>query len=87
VTVIVFGVMKDKDYTKMARFLKAENREIILTRPDIERAENPEVLQEKFGFGKVVRKVTDAVTEAKKLAGADGLVVVAGSFHTIAEIY
>ncbi|MFH0920969.1 MAG: folylpolyglutamate synthase/dihydrofolate synthase family protein [Fibrobacterota bacterium] len=84
-TVIVFGVMADKNYGRMFQLLSGQNRELIVTQPHIERAKNAEALVNEAGAGRAVPSVPQALDEAKQMAGPEGLVVVAGSFYTVAE--
>ena len=86
-TVIVFGVMADKNYGQMFKILAAPGREIIVTQPKVERAKKADALAKEMGTGRAVATVADALAQAKRSTGPDGLVVVAGSFYTVAEAF
>jgi dihydrofolate synthase / folylpolyglutamate synthase len=83
--ILVFGVMKDKDYGAMLRDLAPSFEVIILTRPRIERALSPRSLEEYAPGALVTETVEGALKEALNLAGHDDLVVVTGSIYTIGE--
>jgi dihydrofolate synthase/folylpolyglutamate synthase len=86
-TVIVFGVMADKDHRSMVKSLDRNNRIMIFTRPKTPRAQDPARLARLSKSAQVVPDVKNALKQAKKIAGKNGLVVVAGSFFTVAEVY
>ena len=56
----------------------------IYAAPELARSERPERLA-KIRQGTVARSIRDAVARAKRAAGPDGLVVVAGSIFLLAE--
>lgn len=82
--VLLFGAMKDKDHRRMVRAFGATVDRIVYAAPDMPRAEPPERLS-RVRPGTVARSVRDAVNRAKRAAGPDGLVVVAGSIFLVAE--
>jgi dihydrofolate synthase/folylpolyglutamate synthase len=82
--VLVFGVMRDKDYPAMLASLAPEVDAVFYARPRIPRAEQPHVLRKALP-GVVARSVGDALLKAKRRAGPNGLVVVAGSIFLVAE--
>jgi dihydrofolate synthase / folylpolyglutamate synthase len=82
--VLVFGVMKDKNYESMLRLLAPEIDEVIYARPPLPRAELPRTLN-KVVRGTTAKDVPDALRRAKKRAGPKGLVIVAGSIFLVAE--
>jgi dihydrofolate synthase/folylpolyglutamate synthase len=86
-TAVVFGVMADKDYKRMVKGLDRKNRVLIFTRPKTPRALDPARLARLSKTAQVVPDVKKAFALAKKLAGTEGLVVVAGSFYTVGEVY
>jgi folylpolyglutamate synthase/dihydropteroate synthase len=83
--VLLFGAMRDKDHRAMIRALDDTVDRFVYTAPNIRRAVSPDHLRE-IGKGTVARSVRDALTRAKRAAGPDGLVVVAGSIFLVAEI-
>lgn len=88
--VLVFGAMQDKDVRELAAPLFARARQVVLTRPRLPRAATPAQLQARTrGLGGGARhrqpSVARALGLARRLAGADGLVVVAGSLFLVGE--
>ncbi len=83
--ILVFGVMKDKDYETMLREITPEMDTVILTRPGIERALSPHDMQAYLDHAIITGNVRDAVKEARKAATEKDLILVTGSFYTIGE--
>ncbi len=83
--ILVFGVMKDKDFISMLSELSPVFDRIVLTRPTIERAADPADVAAHAPGATVTESVEDALVAARKGASADDLIVVAGSFYTIGE--
>jgi dihydrofolate synthase/folylpolyglutamate synthase len=88
--VLLFGVMRDKDVESMARTLFPLAREIVLTRPVSPRAATPAEIARRAGrFASRAHLVSDpvrALALARRLAGRDGTVVVAGSLYLVGAI-
>ena len=83
--VLVFGVMKDKQYRRMLEEMGRLVDMAILTRPVTDRALAPETMKG-FTPNTIVTKDTkSALREAGRLAGEKGLILVTGSFYTIGE--
>ncbi len=83
--VLVFGVMKDKDIEAMLQVLDGLIDVYVFTEPTgISRAASAEALAE-IRHGRVARGVKDALYRARRAAGEDGEVVVAGSIFLVAE--
>ncbi|MBL8025086.1 MAG: bifunctional folylpolyglutamate synthase/dihydrofolate synthase [Fibrobacteres bacterium] len=82
--VALFGVMKDKDYKEMVSILKDAVDEFVFTSPDLPRALDAAELTT-LSPGEVVKSVPEAVKRANNLAGKDGVVIITGSFYTVAE--
>jgi dihydrofolate synthase/folylpolyglutamate synthase len=81
---LLFGAMQDKDHRRMlAAFDERVDRRIYAA-PAIYRSEPPERLA-KIRQGTITRSVRDAVARAKRAAGPDGLVIVAGSIFLVSE--
>ncbi|MGB3633457.1 MAG: cyanophycin synthetase [Rubrobacteraceae bacterium] len=91
---VVFGVLREKDITSMLSALETEASYLVLTRPDNDRAADPEWIPEHHDPRDVkgrraevaldVREALDgAVSEMKK---TDGVVLVTGSLSTGASI-
>lgn len=87
---VVFGVLRDKDAANMLALLAREAHMIVLTRPENERATEPEWLLKEFGStlrrGMPVRVVTysgDALDVAvEEMKRVNGVVLVTGSLYT-----
>jgi dihydrofolate synthase / folylpolyglutamate synthase len=84
--VLVFGVMKDKDFPRMLAELLPVVHHVILTKPEIARAALPADVAVYAPGAVVTDTVRDALDKAFKEADVSGLVVVAGSFYTIGEV-
>ena len=86
---LVLGAMHDKDHRGMAEALPTPD-DTIICQPDLDRAEEPEVLERVFenaGADRVrtVRSVVAAVSRAVDGADADDCVLVTGSLFAVAE--
>ena len=86
---LVFGAMHDKDHAAMAAALPEADR-VVVCEPDVERAEDRDVLAEVFerrGAGSIdrLRSVESALDRALEAAGPDDCVLVTGSLYTVAE--
>jgi dihydrofolate synthase/folylpolyglutamate synthase len=82
--VLVFGVMRDKNYPAMLKSLEPEIDAVFYAQARVARAEKTRALQ-KVLPGVAATSVGDALTRAKRRAGPKGLVVVAGSIFLVAE--
>lgn len=87
--IVVFGVMKDKDYASMLRELKKLSPIMVCTQPDTDRALPVHVL---YDLSRVLNyrtlassSVIDAINRARKLAGKNGTVVITGSHYVVGE--
>ena len=83
--ILVFGVMKDKNYTSMLAELTPLADEILLTRPRTDRAALPEELIPFARNATVTATINEALERAQKMAREDDLIVITGSFYTIGE--
>jgi len=83
-TVLLFGAMRDKDHRGMLSAFDGRVDRRIYAAPEIDRSEQPKHLA-KIRKGTVARSVRDAVARAKRAAGPDGLVIVAGSIFLVSE--
>ena len=88
--IVVFGVLRDKDYAGMLKKLMPLADRIILTRPKEERAACTEdLLSVTSLYHDHVEAIDDsakALARARLLAGVDDLVCVAGSLYLVGEI-
>ena len=82
--VLVFGVMRDKNYQTMLQSLASQVDAVVYAKPRVPRAEHPRELR-KILPGTAARSIADALRQARKRAGRRGLVVVAGSIFLVAE--
>ena len=87
--ILVLGVMKDKAIDEILNWLVPLASAVIVTRPDIERAVDPEELERRitpFGVETLLtERVESAVDIAKSVATPRDLVCVAGSLFTVGE--
>ncbi len=87
--VIVFAVMKDKNYAAMGRELRKLNAVVIVTQPKVERALLAQELYSIFSHQNLTvllaESVRDALKLGKTLAGRKGLLVVTGSHFLVGE--
>ncbi len=82
--VLVFGAMRDKQYTEMLAVLAPHVQRIVYATPRLARAATPAELA-RAQPGLCARSVSAALQKAKRLAGPGGQVVVAGSIFLVAE--
>ena len=83
--VLVFGVMRDKQYRKMIEEVSRCMDLTILTQPKTDRALAPETMS---GFAHntiIARDTVNALRQASRLTGEKDLILVTGSFYTIGE--
>lgn len=87
---LIFGVLGDKDYRAMVKSLFPLADEVILTRPDNDRALSLDLLLPTArAFHKhveVIENPVDALRQALSQAGEKDLVCVAGSLYLVGEI-
>lgn len=84
-TILVFGVMKDKNWREMLSLLSPLADDIILTKPATDRAAPPELLAKFLPRATIADNVKNALYSAKKRASRKDLIVVTGSLYTIGE--
>ncbi len=88
--VLLLGVLRDKDYVRMAQILDRVADEYVCTAPESSRALPPEELASVLrGFDKPVTvcdSVSDAVFTAKDRAGDSGMVCAAGSVYLAGSV-
>lgn len=89
-TVLVSGMMQDKDVEQMTRRLSTRVRCAVTTRPDVPRAIEAEALAQAFArHGVKTAAVPDpaqALARARAIAGPEGTVLVAGSLYLIGAV-
>jgi len=88
--ILVFGVMKDKDYRQMIAELAPVADEVIAVQPQMERALDSETICDKFRqFGRKsinAEKVDQGVTKALKMASVEDMVLITGSHYVVGEV-
>ena len=82
--VLVFGVMGDKQYPQMLSLLAPHFDRIYYVPSTARRGADPRDLA-RAQPGQVARSVADGLARARRAAGAQGLVVVAGSIFVVAD--
>ena len=89
-TVLLSGMMADKDIGTMTRMLAGCVQRVVATQPAVPRAMQAQELAQAFeAQGASAQAVADpaqALACAREMAGADGTVLVAGSLYLIGEI-
>ena len=89
-TVLLTGMMADKETQKMAQRLAPRVRSVVCAQPKLPRAMDAAALAAEFtalGVHACDRPdAADALSWARHLAGPDGIVLVAGSLYLIGEI-
>jgi len=88
--VLVFGAMRDKDVRGMAEALFPLARDVVLTRPRVDRAARPEELAARAGGLAGGARLEDqprrALAWARRRARDGGTVVVAGSLFLVGQL-
>lgn len=83
--ILVFGVMKDKDFqTMLEEFLPLVDT-IVLTKPDIARAASPHDLKALASDALLAETVPEALEKAREKAAENDVIVITGSFYTVGE--
>lgn len=84
--IVVVGILKDKDYKSMLRLLSPLASYLIITRPNAERAAEPEELAKYAGRDyEIIGNVGKAVEKARAMLKKDELMLVCGSIYTVGE--
>ena len=88
---LVFGAMKEKDVTQITKILFPKADNLILTRPNNERAltaqQIAEFAPEKYRERVVITEtVADAIGKAKEIVHLDGIILVTGSLYLVGEV-
>lgn len=83
--ILIFGVMKDKEYKEMLEEITPLMDTTILTRPDIERALPPDYMKAYVRGAIITEDVRSALKEAKTIAKDKDLILITGSFYTVGE--
>jgi dihydrofolate synthase/folylpolyglutamate synthase len=83
--ILVFGVMKDKEYEKMLEEILPAMDTVIFTKPNTERALSPYIMQSCMDNAIIIDNMRSALERAKTVATEKDLILVTGSFYTIGE--
>lgn len=87
---VLMGVMKDKDHRRMLRMIAPMAYEMVFCRPQMDRAEDPWLLQsEALALGaraSVVESVSQGFQDLVERACADDLICVTGSLFVVGEV-
>lgn len=87
--VLLFAAMSDKNVDTMLAILAGAADRVVVTRAEIQRSAEPEVLLEMarpfFPRARMARHTDEALAIAREEAGPRGLVVVAGSLFLVGE--
>lgn len=83
-SILVFGVMKDKDWKKMLDILRPDI--LVATEIKNERCEKAENII-KYYSGKAIEGPRKALEYAKSIAGREDLIIAAGSIYMLGELY
>jgi dihydrofolate synthase/folylpolyglutamate synthase len=87
---LLFAVMRDKDWRAMIPILAQVAAEVVVTRVQQARAEDPAILQAAFAPLCPARVIADAREACRQLvaeAGPEEVVVVCGSLFLVGEVY
>lgn len=83
--ILVFGVMRDKEYKKMLALLAPLADTTILTKPGLERALSPVDLGKCVDRGIIMENVRAALGTAKAMATEGDVIVITGSLYLVGE--
>lgn len=87
--IIVFGVLKDKDVSKMIEELLPYSSELIITSPDTERGlpvENLRTIVEQYSITPhIARTLSEALSHAYNIASSSDTIIVTGSLYMVGE--
>ena len=82
--VLLFGAMRDKDHPRMLRAFDNRVSKRVYVPSSVGRSQRPRRFAS-LREGTVARSVRDGLARARRIAGREGLVVVAGSIFVVAE--
>jgi dihydrofolate synthase / folylpolyglutamate synthase len=83
--ILVFGVMKDKEYEKMLKEIVPVMDTVIFTKPNTERALSPYSMRTYLENAIITDTMRKALEKARTAATEEDLILVTGSFYTIGE--
>jgi dihydrofolate synthase/folylpolyglutamate synthase len=87
--ILLMGVMKDKDIKSILHLLAPLADHLILTKPHVERAAPPTLLQEALGQNgkkaEVIEDLKEAIERGFSMAREEDLLCITGSLYTVGE--
>ena len=83
--ILIFGVMKDKEYEGMLKEIVPAMDTVIFTKPNVERALSPNSMHAYLENAIITDNMRNALEKAKTTATEKDLILVTGSFYTIGE--
>ncbi len=87
--ILIFGVLKDKDVSRMIEELIPYSSEVIITKPDTERGlpvEDLRKIVEQYGITPhVTQAVSEALSHAYNIASSSDTIIVTGSLYMAGE--
>jgi dihydrofolate synthase / folylpolyglutamate synthase len=83
--ILVFGVMKDKEFPSMLGELLPLFDTIVLTKPDTARAASPHDLKVLANHALIAGSVREALQKTRETATENDVIVITGSFYTVGE--
>jgi len=85
--VLVMGVLEDKDYKRMIRYLKPLASRTIITKPKMYRALEPEIIGREVKNHFILRsEIKDALKEARSIAKKEDAILVTGSIYLVGNV-
>lgn len=85
--ILVMGMLEDKDYKRMIRYLKPLASKTIITKPRMYRALEPEIIGKEVKNHFIIRsEISEALEEARSFAKKDDAILVTGSIYLIGNV-
>lgn len=86
---VIFGVMSDKDFSKMGKCIIPHADSLILVKPNVERALDPEIMLGEFKRYKkevlVIKNVGAAIDHTLSRASEKDIICIIGSLYLVSE--
>jgi dihydrofolate synthase/folylpolyglutamate synthase len=88
--ILVLGILSDKDIKKIIKIISPLTDRIVITKPGLERAADPEIIKnetEKYIRNIVVKEnVKNALDYAKSFAKKNDMILITGSLYTVGDV-
>jgi len=84
--ILVFGTSKDKDFKKMGKILFNMCKKIILTKAEVQKAQDPYLIKKSFKKAQVIPDPCKAILKAIDLCDKKDLILVTGSVYLVGKI-